>query len=452
MNDESGRTRASESEVVAAFTRGDVAPGVSGSVYGRLSLMMLLQYAVWGAWFPFATLYLGGAKAAGGLGFSPGQVGALMGVGASIGAITGPFIAGQFADRFFSTERFLAVSLALGGLVKWITAAQTDYTAWLLLSIAYSVIYMPTLALTNSLAFAHLTDRSRQFPYVRVWGTIGWIVASWAFPMIWLQTNLELTTRPPFLVGVERSDAIAQMAWALRFSAILSWVYAAFCLFLPHTPPRRDAVEPLAFAKAFRLLREPSVLLIVLVSLPISMIHQIYFIVTQPFLVKIGVPASDVGPALTIGQFAELLIMPCVGYWLKWLGFRRVIVIGALAYFLRFAIFGIPGLPTAVVLSSLVLHGLCYSCFFAAAYIYMDRVAPPDIRHSAQTLIGILILGIGPVFGGLLYGQLAEIFTSADGALNYSGLWYALAAIGGAAALLIALLFREKPVVPELAP
>ena len=156
----------------------------------RHSLMMFLQYAVWGAWLSLAARYLTASTAEGGLGFTGTQMGTILGLAGSIGAIASPFIAGQFADRHFSTERFLAVLLAVGGVIKWVTAAQTAFSAWLLLSIFYSVVYMPTLALSNSMGFANLADPERVFPKVRVWGTIGWIAASWVFPMLYLHTGL----------------------------------------------------------------------------------------------------------------------------------------------------------------------------------------------------------------------------------------------------------------------
>jgi MFS family permease len=199
---------------------------------GRLSVMMLLQYAVWGAWLPLAARYLSASQAEGGLGFTGTQIGMILGLAGSIGAIASPFLAGQLADRYFRTERFLAVLLVVGGVVKWVTAGQTSYAAWLWLSIVYSVVYMPTLALSNSMAFAHLDDRDHQFPRVRVWGTIGWIAASWIFPMIYLQQNLSFQWMPPFFVGAELPNVTARLADSLRFSAIISWGYALFCLTL----------------------------------------------------------------------------------------------------------------------------------------------------------------------------------------------------------------------------
>jgi nucleoside transporter len=412
----------------------------------RLSLMMFLQYAVWGAWLPVAARYLSAPITDGGLGFSGSQIGLILGLAGSIGAVASPFIAGQMADRYFATERFLALLLVLGGIIKWITATQTEYSVWLWLSIAYSVVYMPTLALSNSMAFAHLTDRDRQFPRVRVWGTIGWIAVSWIFPMIYLQTGLTFTWMPPFLSGPEVADATARLADSLKFSGLISFAYAAFCFALPHTPPKKDAAEPLAFAKAFGMFRERSFAVLVLVSLPISIIHQIYFLQTGPFFSSLGVLDSQIGPAMTIGQFSEILIMAGLGWMLAKLGFRSVITIGALAYFVRYIIWSMPELPIPIIIGSQFLHGICYACFFAASFIYVDRIAPVDVRHSAQTVFGILILGGGPVLGGMLSGYLQALYTTGT-VVDYGSLWRVVAMIGLGAGILFVALFRPRVAV-----
>ncbi len=413
------------------------------SKVGRLSLMMFLQYAVWGAWLPLAARYLTAGSAEGGLGFTGTQMGTILGLAGSIGAMASPFIAGQFADRHFSTERFLAVLLTIGGVIKWVTASQTGFSAWLALSICYSVVYMPTLALSNSMAFANLGN-NQDFGKVRVWGTIGWIAASWIFPMLYLQSGLHLTWMPPFLVGPELPHVTHRLADSLRFSALISWGYALFCFALPHTPPKREGVEKLAFAKAFRLLRERSFLVLVAASLPISVIHQVYFLQTPPFFSHLGLLDSQIGPAMTIGQFSEIAIMATLAFLLARLGFRTVIALGAFAYFLRYTIWSYPTLPVSLLVGSQFLHGICYACFFAGAYIYTDRVAPPDVRHSAQTVFGILILGGGPVLGGLLSGWLADSYARTGGQVDYGALWRVVSLIGLAAAVFFWALFRER--------
>ena len=414
----------------------------------RLGTMMFLQYALWGAWLPVTARYLSASISEGGLGFSGSQIGMILGLAGSIGAIAAPFIAGQIADRYFSTERVLAFLVSTGGIVKWYTATQTDYQSWLVLSILYSVLYMPTLALSNSITFAHINDQENDFPKIRVWGTIGWIAASWVFPMIWLQTDLQFQSMPPFIVGVEVPDVTSRLADALKFSGLISLCYGAFCFLLPNTPPKKDAVEKLAFKKAFELFQYSSFTILVLASLAVSIIHQIYFLQTGPFLSSIGIPDSQIGPAMTIGQFAEIITMAYLGYFLKRIGFKKVITIGIGAYCLRYAIFGTKLFPVWVMVLSQAFHGFCYAFFFAAAYIYVDKIAEDDVRHSAQTVFGIIILGGGPVIGGWLSGYLQNAYTVVSGpgllVFDYSMFWYTLSAIGLVTTAAFYLLFYEQ--------
>ena len=409
---------------------------------------MFLQYALWGAWLPVTARYLSASIEEGGLGFTGSQIGMTLGLAGSIGAVMAPFIAGQIADRYFSTERILAFLVTAGGVVKWITSYQTEYSAWLVLSIIYSVLYMPTLALSNSITFSHIDDQENDFPKIRIWGTIGWIVASWVFPMIWLQTNLNFQWMPPFIVGAEVPNVTSRLADALKFSGLISITYGAFCFLLPHTPPKKDATEKLAFKKAFKLFRFSSFTTLVIASLAVSVIHQIYFLQTGPFLSHLGILDSQIGPAMTIGQFAEILTMAYLGFFLKRLGFKKVITIGVAAYFMRYAIFGTESFPVWVIVASQAFHGFCYAFFFAAAFIYVDKLADEDVRHSAQTVFGIIILGGGPVIGGWLSGYLQNIYT-VENIFNYSNFWYTVSAIGLATMVFFYAFFREQLVQRE---
>ena len=409
----------------------------------RLGTMMFLQYALWGAWLPVTARYLSAGVAEGGLGFSGSEIGMILGLAGSIGAVAAPFIAGQIADRYFSTERILAALVIIGGVVKWITAYQTDYSAWLVLSIIYSIVYMPTLALSNSITFAHMKDPDSDFPKIRVWGTIGWIAASWAFPMIWLQTDLNFQWMPPFIVGPEVANVTSRLADALIFSGVISVTYGLFCFMLPNTPPKKDAVEKLAFKKAFELFNQTSFSILVVASLTVSIIHQIYFLQTGPFLSSIGLKDSQIGPAMTVGQFAEIAAMAYLGFFLKRFGFRKVIFLGVLAYAARYAVFGTVSFPIWIMVVSQAFHGICYAFFFAGAYIYVDKIADEDVRHSAQTVFGMIILGGGPVIGGWLSGYLQETFTQA-GLFDYSPFWYTLSAVGFVTALFFGVMFREQ--------
>lgn len=432
-------------------------------IKSRLGMMMILQYGVWGLWLPVLATYLQSPIADGGLGFTSGQVGWIVGLAGSIGAITAPFIAGQFADRYFSTEKFLAALLVLGGAVKLLLSQQDSFTAFLILSILYSVLYMPTLSLTNSMAFAHLDNPDKEWPRVRVMGTVGWIIAGWSFPMIWLQTDLQFSALPPFFVGTEVADATARLGDTLIVSGVLSFLYAGFCFLLPHTPPKKEAVEKLAFKKAFGMLSHRSFAVLVIASLPISVIHQVYFMQTGPFFEnQLGMLVTYIGPAMTVGQFAEIGVMAFLGLFLMRLGFRWTIALGGLAYCARYAIWGLISLqeasgpsvdaagqmlwtgPLMIGVFSQILHGVCYACFFASAYMYVDRIADADIRNSAQTVFGIVILGVGPVFAGPFLALLASVFGEAGVVTNFAGMWFTLATIALLTTLFFSVAFRDE--------
>ncbi|HPM79683.1 MAG TPA: MFS transporter [Candidatus Anammoximicrobium sp.] len=411
----------------------------------RLYVMMFLQYAVYGLWLPIAARFLSADRAVGGLGFSDLQIGMIIAVAGAIGALSAPFIAGQIADRYFAPARCLAVLLAVGGAIKFITAYQTSYAAWLWLSIAYAVLFMPTLSLTNSLALGHLPDPKRQFPGVRAVGTIAWITVAWAFPMIWLQTDLQFRWLPPFFTGQDLPHAPARMIDSVRVAGVVSVGYAVFCWFcLPRTPPNREAAKTLAFAKAFALVRRRSFAVLVAATLAVSIIHCFYFVQMSKFLAAIGLGDAYIMPAMSLGQFAEILALALLGPVLARLGFRTVITLGAMCYFLKYAFFGTTQLPLEVIVAAQLIHGFSFAFFFAAGFIYVDRIAPPDTRYSAQTVFMLVILGVGPLVAGPLNGWLARWCTPAGGRLDYSLFWYIAAGIGLVATLLIAALFRDE--------
>jgi len=424
----------------------------------RLSVMMFLQWGMFGLWIPLAGAFILAKPGDGGLGFSQYELGWIMGISGSIGALAAPFIAGQIADRYLNTERLMAILLILGGAVWWLMSEQQDsplipalslagpehrFAVWLVLSITASLALAPTGALSNSLAFAQMKDPTRQFPVVRVWGTIGWIVAGWVFSWVWLQRGLVLTWKPPFLVGAKFPDATDRMLDSLKAAAVVAWVYAAYCLTMPKTPPKRGAAEKLAFWKAFRLFGRPSFLVLTVAALLIACIHNIFFMQTGPLLRHIGLGEHNIGPAMSVGQITEIVMIAVLGLLLKRLGMRAVLTIGGVAYVLRFLFLGSTWLPPWAIVASLGFHGVCFACYYAAAFIYVNRLADADIRSSAQTLFGILI-GIGPVIGGWLNGFLADRFTPAGGTLNYMKYWYTIAAIGLAAALVLGVFFRDE--------
>lgn len=410
--------------------------------------MMFLEYAVRGLWLPWAPVFLTASVDEGGLGFSDQQKSWTLGTALAIGAITSPFVAGQVADRWFATQRFMGVLLVLGGLVKLVTAYQTGYEVWLGLSILYAILFMPTLGLSNSLAMSHLTDANRQFPTVRVWGTIGWIAVLWLFPMLWLTSNVELQSLPPFFTGDRVPNAAGRMLDSVKVAGIVAIVYGVYSwLMLPHTPPKRDAKE-FAFVGAVRVFSRGSLLILAVATLAISTAHFVYFLQAAPFLRAIGLADAYITPTMSIGQFAEIGMIAALGLLLKRLGFRTVLLTGAVCYALRYLIFGLHEyLPIEVIVASQALHGPCFACFYAGSFIYVDRLSPPDVRHSAQTLFALIAFGIGPLTSSLLDGKLASVCraSSQDNApLDYSLYWLISGAIGLIGVAVMAALFKDE--------
>ncbi|MFO0782655.1 MAG: MFS transporter [Phycisphaerales bacterium] len=454
------------------------APGDTGAflVRTRLSVMMFLQYAVWGIWLPVLAIYLGAKKEAGGLGFDGGQIGMILGLAGSVGAVAAPFIAGQVADRFLPAERALGILLVAGGVVNLLLANADSYGSFLLLSVLYSVAYMPTLSLSNSIAMSNLRNENVDFPRVRVWGTIGWIVASAVFPLVWLQTNHQFTALPWFLEGTPKPNATALIPDALRVSGYLSFAYAAYAfMMLPYTPPKGSSRNPLAFIEAFALLRYRGVLVLCVAAIIISMIHNVYFLRTGPWLTTVGFTSANAPAAMTVGQMVEIITLAALGWFISKLGFKSVLTIGALAYFLRFADFASTTADNrGLAYLGIALHGFCYAFFFAAAFLYIDRTAPRDARHSAQTAFGIAILGLGPVLAGVYNGFLDTVATApaagaaapgglagwwqgalssmgvslTPGALSYPAVWWTEAAIGAAVFVLMLVAMPGVPPKP----
>jgi nucleoside transporter len=380
----------------------------------RLSVMMFLEYVIWGSWLPLISLYLSES-----LHFSGSDIGWIFATQA-IASLTGIFISGQLADRYLSTERFLAISHLIGGIAMFGLAQQKSFWPFFVTMLVYMVVYVPTLSLTNSISFHHLKDAQEEFGKVRLWGTIGWIAASWPFVFI--------------LQGKSGVEVQAARTAIFTVAGVASIALAAFSLLLPRTPPSGGAQKNAPF-EAIRLLASPAVAILFVVTFLDALVHQCYFIWTSPFLAHIGVADNWIMPAMSIGQIAEISTMAGLGYFLKKLGWRTTMIVGILGHVLRFFIYSI-GTPVWLVVGSNVVHGFCYAFFFASVYIFVDEYFPKDARASAQGLFNVLILGAGPFFGSLLWGKLGDAYTTAAG-VDFHRLFLVPSGLGLAAAALL---------------
>lgn len=401
------------------------------SVKVRLGTMMFLQYAIWGAWAPVLSEYLINK-----LGFSGPQIGVIYSL-LPLATVIAPFIGGQIADRYFASQKVIAfLQLTGGALLVWTSAAK-DYTAMMWLMLIYCLIYAPTLALTNSIAFINLKNSEKEFGIIRVWGTIGWIAA-----------GLVLSA---WRILSKSSESLSFQGDTLLLAGIFSIVMGLISFRLPHTPPKKEGTKPWAFLEALKMMKNKNFAVFVIISFVVATELMFYYLLTAPFLAsgKIGLDSSVVPGVMVIAQVAEIFVMAfLLPLLLPKLGIRNILVIGVLAWPVRYIIFAI-GTPSWLVIASLALHGFCFVFFFVAAFIYMDMVSPRDIRHSAQSFITLVTYGIGNYIGSRFAGWIQGYFTSESGT-NWTKVFLVPCALTILCALAFLLFFKEeKRVLPE---
>ena len=391
--------------------------------------MMFLEYAVRGMWYPFFANYLSASRASHGLGFTGSEIGYILGFAGAVGSVTAPLIAGQLVDRHLNAERALAIAHCIAGVLLFANASATTFVPFLLIMIAFSIAYAPTQSLTNSLALSHLVDRERTYPRTRMWGTIGWIVTSGLFTYVVLRSSNTATN-------------VGRIPMAMRAAGVVAIGYAAYAFFgLPKTPPthRHKALLP---TRALSLLKIPSVLVLSIVAIPVATIHTAYYLNIGPFLSNVvGIPLKMVGPVLAIAQLSEVGCLFLLGRFLKRYSYATILTFGVLAQAMRFAIFAIDP-PASVVCVSLALHGVAFACFFTTSTLYIERVSPPDIRHSTQILFGVILFGIGPALAGP-YEAIFDLMRHGS-TQNFRMVWWTQAAVAAVCAVGVATLFRQS--------
>jgi len=369
--------------------------------------MMFLQYAILGAWAPILAIHLDE------LGIDGRGIGLIYST-IAFASMVAPFIAGQIADRYFATERYMALVHLLGAGLLFYAAALTAFWPLFVVMLLYCTLYTPTGALTNSLAFAHLTDPQKSFGSIRLWGTIGWVAVGWIFGM-WLGSLDSFLEHffPAFAESVARWRAVfgqPSMRNCLHLAGGLSIALGLFSLGLPHTPPTKKAEKPWAFLEAVKLMRHRDFAVLAIVTFFIATELAFYYQLTSLFFKEgIGIPPAWVSPVMTIGQIAEVLVLVALPLSLMHLGMRATIALGIAAWPVRYVIFAI-GRPRWLVLASQSLHGICYAFFVVASQIYVNSVATRDIRASAQNLLAFLYMGIGKLVGNIFAGKMDVYF------------------------------------------
>jgi len=423
----------------------------------KLFVMMVLEFFIWGAWLPLIFGYLPS------LGFTPGQQSWILNA-FPIAAIVGMFFSNQFADRNFSAEKFLAFSHFVGGLAMLGLAFTKDFWPFFALMMVHCLLYVPTISITNSIAFANMKD-PKEFGIVRMGGTIGWILAAWPFTFILVDWEKVNAANPEgFVKWFERvlgSGLTGQALqdgtqWTYIVAGVASLILAAYSLILPHTPPKRvteGATESLAWLEAAKLLRHPFVLVLWLVTFVDAFVHNCYFNWTGVFLGTateaggVGVPGNWIMPIMSVGQIAEILTMAVLAVTLKKLGWRATMVLGILGHAVRFGVYSYFPESMGLIIFVQVLHGVCYAFFFATVYIFVDEYFPKDARASAQGLFNFMILGIGALVANTICPKLIQdVYTKTleDGTsvTNFQGLFLVPLVCAVVAAVALAVFFH----------
>lgn len=387
-------------------------------IRAKLSIMMFLQYFTWGAFFVTLGTYLST------LNFSGERIGLAYGTSA-LGAMVAPFLVGMIADRFFATQRILAVLHLLGAGLLYAVSTVTEFATFYPLLLLYFTCYMPTLALTNSLAFSHMTSPEKQFPAVRVLGTIGWIVAG-------------------LLIGFLQYE---KTNTALQIAAISSAVLGVYCLALPHTPPpkagQRVTVRDVLGLDALSLMKEWSFMVFVIGSFFICIPLQFYYGFTNQFLNEIGV--TNAAGKMTIGQMSEIGFMLVMPLFFVRLGVKYMLLVGMVCWAARYVLFAFGNATDDMwmLYIGLALHGICYDFFFVTGYIYVDKKAPDAIRASAQGLLTLITLGLGGLIGTWLAGKTADFYKT-DTGHDWQHFWLVPAAAAAVVTVIFAFSFRDR--------
>ncbi len=395
----------------------------------RLSMMMFLEYFIWGAWYVTLGTWLGRQ-----LHFSGEEIGLAAGTTA-LGAVVSPFLVGLMADELFANQRLLAAVHGIGGILLWFASTQKAFGAMYAVLLIYSLCYMPTMALTNALAFRQMKDPKQDFGSIRVLGTAGWIVAG-------------------LLIGYLR---VEPTAIPIRVAGAASILMAVYSLTLPHTPPLRAAhgfkLRNIFPAEAFTLFKDRNFSVFALASFLICIPLQFYYTFTNPFLNEIGV--QNAAGKMTMGQMSELLFMVTLPWFFRRIGVKNTLVLGMFAWIVRYVCFGTgnSGSLAWLLYLGIVLHGVCYDFFFVSGQVYVDQKAPAALRTAAQGLITFITYGIGMFIGSWICGRVVDAYVKSvptGGVLHdWRSIWMVPAIASAVVLLFFWAGFRREERTPE---
>lgn len=397
---------------------------MNSKIYTKLSIMMFLQIFVWGAWFVTLGSYL--SK----IGFSGSQIGTAY-LTNNIGAIISPLFVGLIADRFFSAEKVMALLHIVGGVILYYVSDLTTTSAIITGLLIYNACYMPTIALSSAVSFYQMDKPDEQFPKIRVWGTIGWIVA-----------GLLIT----FVLG-SQIENVEATAIPMKMAAIGSLILGVYSLSLPKTPPQNKGKkvtigDALGF-EAFALLKDKSFAIFAACSLLISIPLAFYYAFANLYFNELGM--EGVAAKMSLGQVSEVGFMVLMPFFFRRLGVKWMLFVGMMAWVVRYALFATGDMDSMawMIYGGIILHGVCYDFFFVTGQVYVDKKADKKIRSSAQGFISLLTYGVGLAIGSSLSGRVVDAFT-VDGVKDWSGIWMTPCVIAGAVSILFLATFKDK--------
>lgn len=402
----------------------------------KLSLMMFLQFFIWGVWWVPLAVYMGSAR----VGME--AIIFLAYLSQPIAAMISPFFLGLVADRFFASEKLLAALHLLGAVMLLLVPyfgemGEGGRTGFIALVILHMLCYMPTIGLTNTIAFKTMADPERHFPVIRVWGTLGWIVSGL---VVGVGLNWVLT------------ETAEQTVWPFYLAAGAAVLLAVFSLFLPHTPPpmkgKRASAAEIVGLHAVRQLSSRSFWTFIIASVLLCIPLAAYYSYTALFVGDGGV--ENLAAWMSTGQMAEVVFMLLMPLAFRKLGVKWMLLAGMLAWVVRYALFSI-GAPDQVfwmILVGIMLHGICYDFFFVTGMVYVEKKAPEAIRAQAQGFLVQMTLGVGMFAGMLVSGRLFNLFvegtTGAERMQQYQTFWMIPAAFSLLVMIGFAIFFKEK--------
>jgi nucleoside transporter len=398
----------------------------------KLSIMMFLEFFIWGGWFVTMGSFLGNNLSA------SGAETAMAYSTQSWGAIIAPFIIGLIADRFFNAEKILGILHIAGAILMYLMSQTTEFRLFYPYVLGYMIAYMPTLALVNSVAFNQMDNPSKQFPFIRVWGTVGWIIAGWIISFGFKWDSIE-------------NIANGMLSNTFLMVAIASAILGIFSFTLPKTPPSISKEDKVGLSDilgldALKLLKDTNFLVFFISSVLICIPLAFYYQNISPFLTEYKVENSTAWASL--GQFSEVLFMLLLPFFFKKYGFKKTILFGMLAWGIRYLLFayGNSGDLFFMVVLGIALHGICYDFFFVSGQIYTDSKAGEKVKSAAQGLITLATYGVGMLVGFWVAGQIVDANLVSEGLHSWKDIWVFPAIFAGAVMLLFALLFKNEKI------